>query len=191
MAGANETPRNKLIALMYLVFITMLALNVSKEVLDGFGQMFKKIQSANERVNSGNEIYYQKIAVNAEEKEGKWVGHDRTASQIREESTAFYDRIQEIKTTITADRMADDPDLNKYSEMDKGEQLDLVFFGSSGLSEGGQEFVDQMNEYKMHVIQVFASQYPQYTELVEERFYAGDFEGNVLNADGQSQPWLS
>ena len=43
MAGANETPRNKLIALMYLVFITMLALNVSKEVLDGFGQMFKKI----------------------------------------------------------------------------------------------------------------------------------------------------
>ena len=44
MAGAKETPRNKLIALMYLVFITMLALNVSKEVLDGFGQMFKKIQ---------------------------------------------------------------------------------------------------------------------------------------------------
>ena len=42
MAGAKETPRNKLIALMYLVFITMLALNVSKEVLDGFGQMFKK-----------------------------------------------------------------------------------------------------------------------------------------------------
>ena len=39
MAGAKETPRQKLISLMYLVFITMLALNVSKEVLDGFGQM--------------------------------------------------------------------------------------------------------------------------------------------------------
>jgi len=44
MAGAKETPRQKLISLMYLVFITMLALNVSKEVLDGFGQMFVKIQ---------------------------------------------------------------------------------------------------------------------------------------------------
>ena len=43
MAGAKETPRQKLISLMYLVFITMLALNVSKEVLDGFGQMFEKI----------------------------------------------------------------------------------------------------------------------------------------------------
>ncbi len=191
MAGANETPRNKLIALMYLVFITMLALNVSKEVLDGFGQMFKKIQSANERVNSGNDIYYQKIAVNAEEKEGKWIGHDRTSKEIRKESTAFYDKIQEIKTTITADRMLDDPELNKYSEMDKGEQLDMIFFDASGLSPAGNEFVDQMNNYKLRVIQVFASQYPQYTELVEERFQAGDFEGNVVNADGQPQPWLS
>ena len=43
MAGAKETPRQKLISLMYLVFITILALNVSKEVLDGFGQMFEKI----------------------------------------------------------------------------------------------------------------------------------------------------
>ena len=82
MAGANESPRNKLIALMYLVFITMLALNVSKEVLDGFGQMFKKISSANERVFSGNEIYYDKIQTNAAEKEGKWIGHDRTAKEI-------------------------------------------------------------------------------------------------------------
>ena len=58
MAGAKETPRQKLIALMYLVFITMLALNVSKEVLDGFGQMFKKIASANDRVDQSNDIYY-------------------------------------------------------------------------------------------------------------------------------------
>ena len=190
MAGANETPRNKLIALMYLVFITMLALNVSKEVLDGFGQMFKKIQSANERVNSGNEIYYQKIAVNAEEKEGKWIGHDRTAKEIRKESTAFFNRIQEIKNTITADRLTDDPNLEKYAEMDKGEKLDLIFFNASGVSPEGQEFLDLMNNYKMRVIQVFASQYPQYTELVEERFYSGDFEGNIKNKDGVDVSWL-
>ena len=101
MAGATETPRNKLIALLYLVFITMLALNVSKEVLDGFGQMFKKIRSANERVNQGNVIYYDKIEVNASEKGGKWVGHDRTAKEIRKESDAFFARIQEIKDLIT------------------------------------------------------------------------------------------
>ena len=57
MAGAKETPRNKLIALMYLVFITMLALNVSKEGLVGFGQMFHKINKAKDKVDESNEIY--------------------------------------------------------------------------------------------------------------------------------------
>ena len=190
MAGANETPRNKLIALMYLVFITMLALNVSKEVLDGFGQMFKKIQSANERVNQGNIIYYDKIEVNAQEKEGKWVGHDRTAKEIRKESDKFFARIAEIKAKITEKQRIADPELKEYSQMDKGEALDLIFFDASGLSPEGEAFVDMINAYKMRVIQVFASQFPQYTDLVEERFFTGDFEGKVPTSDG-SQPWLA
>ncbi|MDB4186344.1 gliding motility protein GldM [Flavobacteriaceae bacterium] len=190
MAGANETPRNKLIALMYLVFITMLALNVSKEVLDGFGQMFKKIQSANERVNQGNIIYYDKIEVNAQEKEGKWVGHDRTAKEIRKESDKFFARIVEIKASITEKQRIADPELKEYSQMDKGEALDLIFFDASGVSPEGVAFVDMINAYKMRVIQVFASQFPQYTDLVEERFFTGDFEGKVPTSDG-SQPWLA
>jgi gliding motility-associated protein GldM len=90
MAGAKETPRQKLISLMYLVFITMLALNVSKEVLDGFGQMYNKIKVANKNVADGNNNLYENIAVNAQEKEGKWVGHDRTAKQIKTESDTFF-----------------------------------------------------------------------------------------------------
>ena len=79
MAGAKETPRQKLISLMYLVFITMLALNVSKEVLDGFGQMYEKISDANVRVYESNNALLENILVNAEEKGGKWVAHKRTA----------------------------------------------------------------------------------------------------------------
>jgi hypothetical protein len=71
MAGAKETPRQKLISLMYLVFITMLALNVSKEVLDGFGQMFVKISDANERISESNNLLLENISVNASEKGGK------------------------------------------------------------------------------------------------------------------------
>ena len=96
---------------MYLVFITMLALNVSKEVLDGFGQMFKKIQSANVRLDQSNDVYYTKISTNAAEKEGKWVGHDRTAKQIKLESEEFYDKIQEIKDKITEAQRVEDPEL--------------------------------------------------------------------------------
>ena len=191
MAGAKETPRQKLISLMYLVFITMLALNVSKEVLDGFGQMFVKLKSANERVFQSNEIYYQKIATNAQEKEGKWIGHQRTSTEIKAVSDKFYQRIDEIKSQITAKQREKDPDLKEYSQMDKGEELDLVFFDANGVGPDGIAFVDMINEYKMKVIQVFGSQFPQYIQLVEERFFTGDQNSNVQNSDGQDQPWLS
>ena len=36
MSGAKETPRQKMIGMMYLVLTALLALNISKEVLDGF-----------------------------------------------------------------------------------------------------------------------------------------------------------
>ena len=101
MAGAKETPRQKLISLMYLVFITMLALNVSKEVLDGFGQMFEKITDANERVLESNNLLLENIIVNAEEKGGKWIGHKITAEQIKKESDAFYNEIEGLKKRIT------------------------------------------------------------------------------------------
>ena len=101
MAGAKETPRQKLISLMYLVFITMLALNVSKEVLDGFGQMYEKISDANVRVYESNNALLENILVNAEEKGGKLIAHKNTAEQIKKESDAFFNSIEEIKTTIT------------------------------------------------------------------------------------------
>jgi hypothetical protein len=36
MAGYKETPRQKMIAMMYLVLTALLALNVSKQILDAF-----------------------------------------------------------------------------------------------------------------------------------------------------------
>ena len=45
MAGAKESPRQKMINLMYLVLIAMLALNMSKEVLSAFGLMDEKFET--------------------------------------------------------------------------------------------------------------------------------------------------
>lgn len=36
MTGKNETPRQKMIGLMYLVLLAMLALNTSKDLLNAF-----------------------------------------------------------------------------------------------------------------------------------------------------------
>ena len=189
MAGAKETPRQKLISLMYLVFITMLALNVSKEVLDGFGQMFEKITDANERVDESNNLLLENIIVNAQEKGGKWIGHQRTAEQIKTESDAFYSTIEELKNTITEKQREKDPDLKEFAQMDKGEALDVIWF-KEGSDNKKNEFIEMIQEYKAHVIQVFGSQYPESIEMVEARFFTGDENNNIKNRDDIDEPWL-
>ena len=191
MAGAKETPRQKLISLMYLVFITMLALNVSKEVLDGFGQMFKKLKQANERVVGANQVFYDLVKTNAEQQQGIWIDHLRTTNEIKKASDTFYNKIQEVKDKITEIQRVEDPELNEYRKMDKGDLLNQEFFGPEGVSEGGQAFVDMINQYKGEVIKVFGSRNPEYIQIIEDRFFTGDQNYNIKNKDGQDQSWLS
>ncbi len=47
MAGGKETPRQKMIGLMYLVLMAMLAMNVSKEVINAFVTLNNNIDVAN------------------------------------------------------------------------------------------------------------------------------------------------
>lgn len=47
MAGGKETPRQKMIGMMYLVLTALLALNVSKAILDAFVAIEENIQISN------------------------------------------------------------------------------------------------------------------------------------------------
>ena len=56
MAGGKETPRQKMIGMMYLVLTALLALNVSKSVLDAFVAIEENIQRGNIiQVERGNQ----------------------------------------------------------------------------------------------------------------------------------------
>ena len=47
MASGNLSPRQKMINLMYLIFIAMIAMQMSKEVLSAFGYMNEKLTDNN------------------------------------------------------------------------------------------------------------------------------------------------
>ena len=55
MAGGNVSARQKMINLMYLVFIAMMAMNMSKEVLSAFGLMEAKFAESNVTTTETNE----------------------------------------------------------------------------------------------------------------------------------------
>ena len=186
MAGSKETPRQKLINLMYLVFITMLALNVSKEVLFGFGQMYVKLKASNEGIAKANTNYYSKIKSNAIDKEGKWIELNQSAELLKDQSEKFYGSIQQIKNEITEKQREKDPDLKEYNQMDRGENLDLIFFGNS---QRGAEFVKMIDAYKKTVTQIIPT--APFANLIEDRFNIGDENFEMTNSEGLKQSWLS
>ena len=47
MSGAKETPRQKMIGMMYLVYTALLAMNVSKDILNAFDIVNTGVQETN------------------------------------------------------------------------------------------------------------------------------------------------
>ena len=54
MASGKQTPRQKMINMMYLVLTALLALNVSKEVLNSFFEVNRGIERTTSNFNSKN-----------------------------------------------------------------------------------------------------------------------------------------
>ena len=61
MAGQKETPRQRMISMMYLVLTAMLALNVSKDVLTGFQVVNDSVVLTNQNFTGRREGAYANL----------------------------------------------------------------------------------------------------------------------------------
>jgi hypothetical protein len=75
MAGGKETPRQKMIGMMYLVLTALLALNVSKQILDAFVAIEENIQRGSitqlERGNAAKSALIEEMSSTAKDESGK------------------------------------------------------------------------------------------------------------------------
>jgi gliding motility-associated protein GldM len=100
MAGGKETPRQKLIGMMYLVLLAMLALNVSVKVLEAFVIVDEGLTKTTENFAAGNAAIYNEFAKrNAEnpQRVGPW---KEKADQVKDMANDLYQYIQELKYEI-------------------------------------------------------------------------------------------
>jgi hypothetical protein len=115
MAGGKETPRQKMIGMMYLVLMAMLALNVSKSIIDAFVAIEENIQIANQNeYGRGSEIRKDVIA--------KVESGDTPA--IREKAKRLLVEIDKIdKLTAEQIQYIDALKLEILSEIKEAEEL--------------------------------------------------------------------
>jgi gliding motility-associated protein GldM len=98
MASGKETPRQKMINLMYLVFIAMLALNMSKEVLTAFGLMNEQVVESNLNATDRNNKFKQGLEEKANEQPGKYLSLKNKSDSISDLADNLYNHLESIKT---------------------------------------------------------------------------------------------
>jgi hypothetical protein len=123
MAGGKETPRQKMIGMMYLVLTALLALNVSKSILEAFVSMDNNIQAGTRSIQArGNEAYgnLEDVMKSAKEKgetaraeaAAGWLAK---ADEVREHTKTQIALIHEIKDELI-EKVGSDVSLVKKEE---------------------------------------------------------------------------
>lgn len=101
--SAKGTPRQKMIGMMYLVLTALLALNVSKEILDSFIIVNDGLEKTNDNFSKKNEkVYAEFEAANTKDPKKTGPYYDR-AKQARKISDDLVKYIKKIKTKLLSE----------------------------------------------------------------------------------------
>ncbi len=149
MSGGNcpETPRQKMIGMMYMMLTAMLALNVSGDLLNAFILVDEGIKASTATVEDKNALLlYNFRAANAQNP--KKVGDKyEEALLVKQRADSLYNLIQAYKTLMvqTADGPEATPDAYlSTSNQDVAAQVMIVEQGGAR----GQDLRDQNGVYR-------------------------------------------
>jgi gliding motility-associated protein GldM len=187
MASGKQTPRQKMINLMYLIFIAMLALNMSKEVLAAFGLMNERLETSNKKATENNMAFLEGLETKASEDAAKYAELYADAQQIKQLSQDYYDYLENLKKSMVAE--IEDP--SDYQVMDKSDYLDQKFFQGDNLAPEGKKFMEQLTSYRDKVLGILGGSFPEVSAAVETRFKTGDANGKVERRDGVKVDWIN
>lgn len=182
MAGGKLSARQKMINLMYLIFIAMLALNMSKEVLSAFGLMNEKLVDSNQAASQRNTDFFAGLEQQAGEQPDKFRPLLNQATSVKSLANDLNGYIADLKGQMTS--TLDDP--TDYEIMDKGDFLDNRFFIGDKLKPEGQEFLDKMATFRNGIKEVIGEDYPEIAADVQEKFATEP----VMNGDDNLLDWL-
>lgn len=96
MAGGKLPPRQKMIGMMYLVLTALLALNVSKDILDAFIVVNDGIENSTVTFAEKTSIYYSKFAAAALDSETAKPFKEK-ADNVKKMSDELYEYIHKLK----------------------------------------------------------------------------------------------
>ncbi len=194
MAGANETPRQKMIGLMYLVLTALLALNVSSTVIDKFIFINESLERAVSQSTERNKQIISSIKNTVEEtgnreKDLKVV---EQADKVREETSRIIKEMRDLKNTfieITGGIEGDDPnDLSKMKGKTDYDRVGHYMMDEELGGEGhGQELKSMLNNHVKFIRETLSEVGVEESELQRFDKIAKDADESELFKDDPNQ----
>lgn len=176
MAGGKLTPRQKMINLMYLVFIAMLALNMSKEVLTAFGNFNDKFDESNKLTEQSNGVLLSALNTKASDEPAKYAEPARKAKEVAKVSKDFTTFLESVKTEVIE---GFEPENGKlpFEAMDKS-TIDEKWFQGDGYSPRGTEIVSKIDKYVADIKKILGNdvKYINFIKEVEKKFSTADIK---------------
>lgn len=149
MSGGNcpETPRQKMIGMMYLFLTAMLALNVSGELLNAFLLVDSSIKQAKETVEAKNEFLYSDFAMAYESNKEKVEKNFQKSQQIKTIADSLVAHIDRLKQHFVT--TADGPDYTpeNYKSVSNQDIAPQIMITEKG-GERSHELKRKIKEYR-------------------------------------------
>ena len=191
MAAGKASARQKMINLMYLVFIAMMAMNMSKEVLSAFGLMEAKFSESNTVTTESNSALLADLITKGEEKPEEFAVASNKAQQISVISDEFFKYIETLKIDLLKTggySIVPETGNLPFEKMDKTDILDEKWFTGDRLTKAGDAVMTIIEKYKVDIKSVLGNdiKYKKAIEAFDRRFNTG----RVKNKDGVPKDFL-
>lgn len=190
MAG-RETPRQKLIAMMYLVLTALLALNLSKDVINAFVVVNDTVKKTNLNLSHKLDDIYDNFEKNYMFDGVKVKPHWDKAVVAQELSTALVSYLTNIRNevvAVTAGISIDSASKVSIKDIAKKDNFDIptaYFLGSSSTGAGSvaSDINQQINSYHKEIKELA-------NEAGFKNFKTGlEIKGPYYSADGMKESW--
>ena len=191
MAGYKETPRQKMIGMMYLVLTALLALNVSVEILNAFLVVNESMETTNKTFSSKTSDYYDRFEdafKNDPVKVGPYWEKAKQARKLSDDLKLYLNNVK-FEAIAKSEKIPIDSakvrPLYTIGTKDKYDETTVYFIGNSVDGSAGKagEMQNKIAKYKQELL-----------NLVEPSERGNikiglDLEGPFYDADHKKQNW--
>jgi gliding motility-associated protein GldM len=151
MAGGKETPRQRMIGILYLVLLGLIALNVPDNLLDSFKNLSRSLDASRNNVTTGLQNTYSSFEATKlkeqQERAGKLLAQAREASKTTDELNAY---IEELKKELIQKGGGINPDIDDVNARESTDISSEVMIND----KKGDKLKDKIEATKAKLLQL-------------------------------------